>query len=321
MIKPNDKCTICDNQSNNKIYHVREMMFGLGDIFTYFECSNCGCLQIAEIPKNMCKYYPNNYYSFLNPSNYLENPLIKFSKRFRNFYAVFGKGLIGKLLFNIAPNLGLQSLNRTNITKASNILDVGCGSGILLSALKNLGFDNLLGIDPYINNDIKYDNGLTIFKKSIFDIDDQFDLIMFHHCFEHISNPYETLKSVSKLLNKDGLCLIRIPIVSSYAWKFYKNNWVQLDAPRHFFLFSIESIKLLAEKTGFEIVDILYDSTEFQFTGSELYYKNLPLVPSINFSKFIFTPAEIKNFNNKAKELNKLKQGDQVAIYLKKSIS
>lgn len=309
------KCAICDNQYNNRSYQVKEMMFGLGDIFTYFECLDCGCLQIAEIPANMRKYYPSNYYSFLNPSNYLENPLIKILKRFRNSYAIFGKGLIGKLSFNIAPNLSLQSLIKANLSKTSRILDVGCGSGTLLNDLKNLGFDNLSGIDLYIDDDIKYDKGLTVLKKSIFDIDGQFDLIMFHHCFEHISNPSETLESVSKLLNKDGLCLIRIPTVSSYAWKFYKNNWVQLDAPRHFFLFSIESIKLLAEKTGFEIVDISYDSTEFQFLGSEWYLKNLPL---INFSKSIFAHNKIKKFKKKAKELNEQKQGDQIAIYLKK---
>jgi SAM-dependent methyltransferase len=308
------KCTICNNQSNNKSYQIKEMMFGFHDVFTYFECSNCGCLQIAEIPENMHKYYPDNYCSFLKQFNSCSDKINMF-KKLRNSYTVFGKGLIGKLLFNIKrPGLDLQSLRRINITRKSKILDVGSGVGILLHTLKNLGFNNLLGIDLYINEDLKYDNDLTILKKSIFDIDGQFDLIMFHHCFEHISNPCETLEAVSKLLNQDGLCLIRIPIVPSFAWKLYKNNWVQLDAPRHFFLFSIESIKLLAKKTGFEIVDILYDSTDFQFLGSELYLKNLPLN---NLTMSIFTPDETKKFKRKTDELNKLKQGDQVAIYLK----
>jgi len=67
-------CKICNNSENNKEFRVKEMMFGVGDQFTYFECSKCGCLQIAEILKNMGKYYPANYYSFKKeegPNNFV----------------------------------------------------------------------------------------------------------------------------------------------------------------------------------------------------------------------------------------------------------
>ena len=53
-------CKICSNYENNKEFKIREMMFGFRDEFTYFECSKCGCLQIAKIPKNVEKYYPLN---------------------------------------------------------------------------------------------------------------------------------------------------------------------------------------------------------------------------------------------------------------------
>lgn len=49
-----------------------EMMFGFGEEFAYFECSKCGCLQISEIPVDISKYYPSDYYSFSqnSTSNY-----------------------------------------------------------------------------------------------------------------------------------------------------------------------------------------------------------------------------------------------------------
>lgn len=60
-----NSCKICTNKIDNKIYKVKEMMFGLGDSFDYLECHNCGYLQIVEIPSDMKKYYDlNNYYSF-----------------------------------------------------------------------------------------------------------------------------------------------------------------------------------------------------------------------------------------------------------------
>lgn len=58
------KCRICGNNKNNKIYQVKEMMFGFRDKFDYFQCATCNCLQISEIPCEISKYYPDNYYSF-----------------------------------------------------------------------------------------------------------------------------------------------------------------------------------------------------------------------------------------------------------------
>ena len=58
------KCAICGNVENNKAYLLKEMMFGFRDEFKYFECANCACFQIENIPQNMQKYYPDNYYSF-----------------------------------------------------------------------------------------------------------------------------------------------------------------------------------------------------------------------------------------------------------------
>ena len=34
------------------------MMFKLKGCFEYFECANCGCLQIKQIPADISKYYP-----------------------------------------------------------------------------------------------------------------------------------------------------------------------------------------------------------------------------------------------------------------------
>ena len=42
-------CNICKN-GLGKIHQVREMMFGFRDVFEYFECSGCGCLQLINPP-------------------------------------------------------------------------------------------------------------------------------------------------------------------------------------------------------------------------------------------------------------------------------
>ncbi|MDT8412943.1 MAG: class I SAM-dependent methyltransferase [Vicingaceae bacterium] len=311
------ECKICNNSKNLKEYKVKEMMFGFRDEFLYFQCEKCGCLQIAEIPANMDKYYPDNYYSYTNSNKQGKFNITRFLQKKRDNYAVFKKGLLGKWVYHSKPNELLSVLSNVPLTKDSCILDVGCGGGKLLTLLNEIGFTNLSGVDPYINEDISYDNGLVIQKKEVNEVKEKQDLIMFHHSFEHISNPLETLQVVSKLLNKGGYCIIRIPTASSYAWRHYKEKWVQLDAPRHFFLHSTESIRILAEKSSLEIVKIIYDSTAFQFLGSERYIKDIPLKNGVS-DKDIFTDSEIENFKHQAEELNKNEDGDSCVFILKK---
>ena len=315
------KCRICTNSKGNKQFKIREMMFGFRDSFTYFQCNKCGVLQISEIPKNMQKYYPKNYYSF---ENLKSNPVLKLIKNLRADYAILNKGMIGKVIYDTHPESALRSLSRIKLTKNSKILDVGSGRGVLLHQLKEIKFSNILGIDPYLDQDISYENDLKILKKDIFEVDEKWDLIMFHHSFEHLSDPTKVLQHVSEILSDGGTCILRIPVVTSYAWEHYGVNWAQIDAPRHFFLYSITGIQMMAEKAGLNIDEIVFDSTAFQFWGSEQYKRDISLMSEQSFaknpSKSIFTKAQIKVFNRDAKALNEEKRGDQAIFYLKRNI-
>jgi SAM-dependent methyltransferase len=315
------KCRVCGNEKDNQSYEVQEMMFGYKDVFCYFQCTKCHCLQIEEIPPNLSKYYPDQYFAYKPISHH--NKRKKFLIGLRNNYAVFGKGFIGKLYYAKHTNTALRCLSFLPLRKNANILDVGCAAGALLYSLRELGFKNLLGVDPFIAKDIEYKNGLKILKKEVDEVDGEWDLVMFHHSFEHIPDPTKTMQTVSGLLKPNGHCVLRVPTVSSYAWKYYREKWVQLDAPRHFYLHSVESIGILADNAGLDLFKIIYDSTSFQFWGSEQYKKDIPLLDKrsylVNRQNSIFLKEEIFAFAKRAKELNETKQGDQAIFYLRKS--
>jgi len=297
-------------------------MFGFRDVFDYLECSKCQCLQIVDVPPAMAKYYPDNYYAHtrVSPRKKLRN---FFAKR-RNKYALLSQGVIGRVLYAKLPHTALRSLARLRVGESTRILDVGCGAGSLLVSMGDLRFRNLLGVDPFIPADVQYQNGVTILKRVLHDVVGEFDVIMFHHAFEHISDPAPTLNTVHRLLAPGGYCVIRIPTVSSYAWHHYGADWVALDAPRHFFLHSLESTRVLAEEAGLELFDVVYDSTGFQFWGSEQYAHDIPLFDSRSYrvspKTSMFSNQEIAMFEKRAAELNRARHGDTAAFYLRKPL-
>lgn len=307
-----ENCRIC--KFPFKAEHVlKEMMFGFKEEFLYQECSGCGCLQIQELPDNIWKYYPSYYYSF-------KEKIPKLKRK------SFIKRIWRRLrLKNIYKKNGsfLSILKEANIKVGHKILDVGCGRGKLICELFNKGFENIEGVDKFVPQEIDYGFGVKVMKKELTDLPkNSYDLIMMHHVLEHIDEQQTALADCHQLLKQNGCLLIRIPVLGE-AWERYGNNWVQLDAPRHFFLHTVKSIALLARETGFEIRKTIFDSTSFQFLGSELYEKNIPLFSKENdFNPFpfesLFDKMEIQAFEQKAKKLNKEARGDSAAFFLYK---
>ena len=145
---------------------------------------------------------------------------------------------------------------------------------------------------------------------------------MLNHVFEHMPEPFSVMKEINRLLNDGAFALIRIPVAGSYSQKKYGANWVGMDPPRHLFIHTKKSIQILAEKSGFELADVCYDSSEFQFLASEKYKRGIPLRTEKSFydnpDKSVFTKEQIAKYRKKAEELNKKGEGDAACFYLKK---
>jgi SAM-dependent methyltransferase len=319
-------CRICGNTEKNLIHRTREMMFGTRDEFDYLECGRCGTLQIVEIP-DLSRYYPPDYYSFSADGNFLGKSLRRrLSARLTGKYFINGRTFFGKLVarkekwldFYFPASLK-ESLLELNFH--SKILDFGCGSGNLLQNLHYFGFRRLTGADAFIEKNIFYPSGVKIYKRPLSAIKETFDLVMLHHSFEHLPSPLESLREIHALLSPGGFCLIRIPL-AAYAWEKYGVNWVQLDPPRHLFLFTEKSFRELAEKAGFAVEKTVYDSESFQFFGSEQYLRDIPMNDARafrgNFPESIFTPEQLQNWEREAEILNKESRGDQACFYLRR---
>ncbi len=149
------ECMVCKNadEALMSFHVVKEMMFGMGDIFEYMRCKECGLLQICEIPEDMSKYYPQNgYYSFQNDDNVISK-LKKYARiqAYKNY--LLGKrspvGLFRNALRPLSTSIVLNLLREL---PSDGILDVGCGGGVLLDELAACGYHDLSGVDLFIDH-------------------------------------------------------------------------------------------------------------------------------------------------------------------------
>lgn len=297
------------------------MMFASGEPFDYLLCAACGCLQIASIPNDLARHYGAGYYSFGGhaSSGGAGAALV----RARNRYLSGQVDPLGWALAKLRPFLALASLRPLRLRRDTRIVDVGCGGGELLLALRSAGFTQLSGVDPFIAHDLDLGGGLTVRCAELDPAMGPFDLVMFHHSLEHIADPQRALQAAHSALVPGGRCVVRIPTVSSHAWRHYGVDWCALDAPRHLCLHSIASIRLLAERCGFEVQSIAFDSTAFQFWGSEQYRRGIALMrPGCNGivpAPGAFTGAQLREYARRAERLNRARDGDQIVVYLRRA--
>ena len=100
-------------------------------------------------------------------------------------------------------------------SKKSYIIDIGSNDGVALKPFKDMGFKNILGIEPAKNlaklnkNKIKTFNGFFE-SKNIKKIKSNADLILASNVFAHSDKLKEMADCMLKLLSKNGTIIIEV---------------------------------------------------------------------------------------------------------------
>lgn len=317
IIKNN--CKICNNSVNNELYITKEMLYGTREIFKYIKCSKCGCLQLVDKPKDLGQYYPSNYYSFRYENVFKKYLRIQWAK-----YSYYKKKsyVIGWLIFLFKSDYkDIMYLKMLDIDINSKILDVGCGGAHTLLSLSYIGFNHLAGVDPFIQNSYTC-NDIEIHKKEITELNEKYDLIMSNWSCEHMDNQLKIMENFYRLLNKNGILILRIPIVDSFAWKKYKENWYNLDPPRHLYIHSYNSINSIISKVGLSLENIFHESDWRSLFYSDCYQANISGVDLLRITwkiKAIFLKlVRLKKYLHLNKQINFNQESDSVCFIIKK---
>jgi nucleoside-diphosphate-sugar epimerase len=149
------------------------------------KCHNCQ-LSVAVDPKKMFSNYL-----------YTSSTSASFRKHFEDAAKKYTKD------FKLKPN-------------KSYIIDVGSNDGVALKPFKEIGFKNILGVEPAKNlaklankNKIKTYNGF-LNKKNIRNIKKKADLILASNVFAHSNDLKEMAECMIELLSKKGTIIIEV---------------------------------------------------------------------------------------------------------------
>lgn len=177
-----------------------------------------------------------------------------------NFYAV-DKNLLSKSEVDAAVNarLGMVEYAISLLPaefKRRKFADIGAGSGYLAAAAARY-FDCVYAIDfntaglrllhPYFEHHEK-----IFMADQIKDISD-LDMVVMWHTLEHLLDPLSFLKEVYQRTARGGCVFFQCPMLRP-----------EYVVSTHYVFFGEPSIRIMCEKSGFNVVSVTYDS-EYDF--------------------------------------------------------
>lgn len=208
------KCSICGGSVAEKICHISYILPNgnpLPEQYDVVCCKNCG-FTYANVDADQDVY--NDYYA--NYNMYAENAALKYV----NIQE-------GKDIRFQERQLMLKLIKET-LPHDAAVLDVGCGSGEMLDALKKEGYKNICGMDPSAASIEKLKqkeiNGFVgnIFDDALSTHASKYDLVISTMVIEHIYDLHGYLRSIKKYLKDEGgYIMLNAPAIEKidqYIW-------------------------------------------------------------------------------------------------------
>jgi len=209
-----------------------------GEEFQFATCSQCGLIYLPTRPTadELDRFYPDEYEAYYlldDRSNSHEWHLRRALNMQLNFVQSFhpGKG---------------------------RLLDVGCATGNFMKVAREKGWQ-VLGIEPIDKAaQLARENyQLEVMTGTLSTLqlpESTFDVITMWDVLEHLPSPKQSFKKSWEILRPGGLLVFSIPNLASVDRYLFGKYWIGWDPPRHFHLFSAQTLQQLVAVSGFEIV-------------------------------------------------------------------
>lgn len=229
------KCDLCG--ADAPISHTSHIDRFSGDEFALATCSNCGLVYLPMRPsgKDLDDYYPEDYEAY---------------------YLLGKESTADSWHLRRALNLQLKFVDGQSDTKGK-LLDVGCATGNFLMIARENGWEGM-GIEPVqkaaqLARDYY---GVEVITGTLESADlpsSSFDVITMWDVLEHLPSPKRAFLRSWELLKPGGNLVFSIPNLASFDRYLFGRYWIGWDTPRHFNLFTNETLQELLKITGFKL--------------------------------------------------------------------
>jgi SAM-dependent methyltransferase len=232
-------CPVCLNPVTSPAFTGTDCFFeSTSKTFALDSCSACRCLFLNPMPDSgeIASFYPPNYWwAASRPGGLKKLETIYRTIALRDHIAFITRSVKGRR--------GLE------------LLDVGCGSGTLLALLKRRGF-RVRGVDfsAEASAIAKLENDVDVAIGALDEVhfpDQSFDVVTLFHVMEHVTNPRDVLREVSRILKPQGVVILQVPNIESWQFRIFGPKWYGLDIPRHVIDYSKNSMLKLLGDSGF----------------------------------------------------------------------
>lgn len=263
-------CEVCDSADWRVLFRdlVDRIEHGPGT-FVMWECEGCKTGRIWPVPDDLSAYYPASYPAFQSGASAIP----KVSRVRRAAWAMtFSSSKIARVLAStvLARTGPVPDVRRFAPGPSFSLLDVGCGSGQLLSDAQSVGIE-VQGLElsehgaaaarargvPCVCGEL---------KRGIFP-ENSFDVVRLAHVLEHVPSPLETVRAIREILRPGGALVVMVPNKASLGAALFGPDWYPIQAPAHLWHFSADSLAALLHRAGFVV-----ESSECLTWGGCLYH-------------------------------------------------
>jgi SAM-dependent methyltransferase len=244
------RCDACGSPGGDALFEGGDRRFGLPGRFSVVRCPRCLLVRTEPQPDDLGVHYPSDdYYSFARP----EPPKERVRERVRAAYDSNGSAA--------GARQRLAAAGRDRLMPGmppgppGDILDVGCGSGSFLLALREAGWrpHGIELSDRAVA--AAHEAGLdTVRRGDLLDADyraQSFDVVRFWHSLEHMRSPRAQLTEALRLLRPGGRLTVGVPNFGSLISRSAGERWYYLDLPRHLWHFEAGTLARLVARCGF----------------------------------------------------------------------
>lgn len=147
------------------------------------------------------------------------------------------------------------------LPKDPKVLEVGCGNGFFIKAIKDSGFTrNVFGIEPSRKMTLQAESSLKnrikidFFKSNLFP-GESFDLILCFHTLDHMIDPNDFAKGAFSMLKRNGYVIVIVHDTEGLSVKLFGEDSPIFDV-EHIYLFNKKTLSLLFCRNKFKVVKV-----------------------------------------------------------------